>query len=126
PAGLAAGAARRRGGAGRRGALMPPLPDAVAAMRASVLHASWPAPPGVHALTTLRGPAGASAPPFDRLDLGLRNGDDAGVVRENRALLERGLALPSPPCWLRQVHGTGVVVDPDPAREPEADAAVAR
>ena len=38
----------------------------------------------------------------------------------------RGLGLPSAPCWLRQVHGTRVVVDPDPADEPEADAAVAR
>jgi YfiH family protein len=100
--------------------------EAEAAVRASVLPAVWPAPPGVHALATLRGPAGGSAAPFDRFDFGLRNGDDAGVVRGNRALLERGLGLPSAPCWLRQVHGTQVVVDPDPADEPEADAAVAR
>jgi YfiH family protein len=93
---------------------------------ASVLAADWPAPPGVRALTTLRGPAGGSAPPFDRFDLGLRNGDDADAVRANRELLARGLGLPSAPCWLRQVHGPRVVVDPDPAREPEADAAVAR
>jgi len=97
-----------------------------AAVRASVLPADWPAPPGVHALATLRGPAGASMPPFDRFDFGLRNGDDLDAVRANRELLERGLALPSPPCWLRQVHGTRVVVDPDPATEPEADAAVSR
>jgi YfiH family protein len=96
------------------------------AVRASLLQADWPAPHGVRALTTLRGPAGASAAPFDRFDLGLRNGDDADVVRGNRALLERGLALPSPPCWLRQVHGTHVVVDPEPEGEPEADAAVGR
>lgn len=95
-------------------------------VRASVLPADWPAPPGVRALTTLRGPAGESAAPFDRFDLGLRNGDDVEAVRRNRALLARGLGLPSPPCWLRQVHGTRVVVDPDPADEPEADAAVAR
>ena len=100
--------------------------DAEAAVRASVLPAAWPAPPGVHALATLRGPAGDSAAPFDRFDFGMRNGDDPGVVRGNRALLERGLALPSAPCWLRQVHGTRVVLDPDPADEPEADAAVAR
>jgi YfiH family protein len=101
--------------------------DAAAAIvRASVLPADWPAPPGVHALTTLRGPAGESAAPFDRFDLGLRNGDDPAVAQRNRALLARGLGLPSAPCWLRQVHGTHVVVDPDPADEPEADAAVAR
>ena len=100
--------------------------DAAAGVRASVLPAAWPAPPGVHALATLRGPAGDSAAPFDRFDFGLRNGDDPGVVRGNRVLLERGLGLPSAPCWLRQVHGTRVVVDPDPADEPEADAAVAR
>lgn len=104
----------------------PPSPDAAAAVRASVLHADWPAPAGMHALTTLRGPAGGSQPPFDRLDLGLRNGDDAGVVQGNRALLQHGLTLPSAPCWLRQVHGTRVVVDPEPGVEIEADAAVAR
>jgi YfiH family protein len=97
-----------------------------ASVRASVLRAGWPAPPGVQALTTLRGPAGASVAPFDRFDFGLRNGDDPEVVAGNRALLGRGLALPAAPCWLRQVHGTRVVVDPDPALEPEADAAVAR
>jgi YfiH family protein len=101
-------------------------PVATGDVGASVLRADWPAPPGVRALTTLRGPAGGSAAPFDRFDLGLRNGDDVDVVRRNRALLERGLALPAPPCWLRQVHGTRVVVDPDPDDEPEADAAIAR
>lgn len=108
-------------------AAMPPdRPDAAALVRDSVLRAGWPAPAGVSALTTLRGPAGWSAPPFDRFDLGLRNGDDAVAVQANRELLERGLALPSAPCWLRQVHGTRVVVDPEPGEEPEADAAVAR
>lgn len=104
---------------------MPSAGDALA-VQASLLQADWPAPHGVRALTTLRGPAGASTAPFDRFDLGLRNGDDVDVVRGNRALLERGLGLPSPPCWLRQVHGTHVVVDPEPDAEPEADAAVAR
>lgn len=102
------------------------MDDAAAIVRASVLPADWPAPPGVRALTTLRGPAGEAEVPFDRFDLGLRNGDDIATVQRNRALLARGLGLPSPPCWLRQVHGTHVVVDPDPADEPEADAAVAR
>lgn len=99
-----------------------------APVRASVLRADWPAPPGVQALVTLRGPAGDSAPPFDRFDMGLRNGDDPAAVARNRALLERGLALPSAPHWLRQVHGTSVhrvaaAGSPDRG-EPEADAAV--
>lgn len=75
----------------------------------SVLPAAWPAPPGVHALTTLRGPAGASGAPFDRFNLGLRCGDDPAAPSRNRTLLREGLALPSGPRWLRQVHGTGVV-----------------
>lgn len=36
------------------------------------IDADWPAPPGVRGLTTLRGGAGVSPPPFDRLNLGLR------------------------------------------------------
>ena len=105
-------------------------------VRASVLHANWPAPPGVHALATLRGPAGGSRAPFDRFDMGLRNGDDVAIVTANRALLAQGLALPSGPRWLRQVHGTRVH-DADlqvpltasggkASPEPEADAAVTR
>jgi YfiH family protein len=95
-------------------------------VRASLLHAEWPAPPNVHAFTTMRGPAGDSAAPFDRFNLGLRSGDDAGVVADNRVLLERALELPSAPRWLRQVHGAGVVrVDATPSiDEPDADAAV--
>jgi YfiH family protein len=112
------------------------MTQAAAEVRASVLRADWPAPPGVHALVTLRGPAGGSASPFDRFDMGLRNGDDVAVVARNRELLERGLELPSTPCWLRQVHGTAVCRLPSsgPAghllpqagegSEPEADAAV--
>ena len=94
-------------------------------LRDSVLPANWPAPAGVHALTTLRGPAGESPPPFDHFDMGLRNGDDPAVVQRNRALLATGLGLPSAPRWLRQVHGTTVAVEPGDD-EPEADAAVTR
>ncbi|MGN6513552.1 MAG: polyphenol oxidase family protein, partial [Lysobacteraceae bacterium] len=96
-------------------------------VRESVLAADWPAPPGVQALTTLRGPAGDSRPPFDRFSFGLRNGDDPAAVAANRELLERGLGLPSAPCWLRQVHGTRVLRfdgPPEEGGEPEADAAV--
>jgi YfiH family protein len=100
--------------------------EARSLLQASLLPAAWPAPPGVHALATLRGPAGDSRAPFDSLDLGLRNGDDAATVLGNREWVERGLELPSPPRWLRQVHGTHVAVDPPADAEVEADAAVSQ
>ena len=93
------------------------------AIRCSLLPADWPAPPGVFAFTTLRGPAGDSRAPFDSFNLGMRSGDDEDVVAENRRMLENALELPSSPRWLRQVHGAGVVVDPG-FDEPEADAAI--
>lgn len=106
---------------------------AVDAPGTAVLQAGWPPPPGVVAFTTLRHGAGTSAPPFDRFNLGLRSGDDAGAVLGNRAELVERCGLPSEPHWLRQVHGTGVLRFDAPARpadttrrdsEPEADAAV--
>jgi YfiH family protein len=102
------------------------LREATAAVQSSVLRAGWPAPAGVQALTTLRGPAGDSAAPFDRFDLGLRNGDDAAVVAGNRRMLAEGLGLPGRPRWLRQVHGTTVADEPGDGLEIEADAAVTR
>lgn len=72
------------------------------------LQPDWPAPPGVRAVTTLRHGLGVSRPPFDKLNLGIRNGDDGEAVAVNRRLLAEALALPSPPRWLRQVHGTAV------------------
>lgn len=99
--------------------------SAAAAVAASVLRADWPAPPGVQALVTLRGPAGASAPPFARWNLGLGSGDDVAVVAANRALLQPGLGLSSAPRWLRQVHGAAVAIEPG-LDMPEADAAVTR
>ena len=91
------------------------------------IDADWPAPPGVRGLITLRGGAGVSPPPFDRLNLGLRCGDDPANALHNRALLSQWLALPSAPHWLQQVHGTGVLrfeAPPAAGDEPVADAAV--
>lgn len=94
--------------------------------QAAFLEAAWPAPPGVRAFTTLRHGAGGSQPPFDQFNLGSRCGDDPATVAANRAELAQRAALPSPPHWLRQVHGAGVIrfdrAQPD--GEPEADASV--
>jgi hypothetical protein len=99
--------------------------------RAPVVPASWPAPAGVHAFTTLRHGAGVSQAPFDAFNLGNKyaaDGDDPAVVARNRAQLAELAGLPSAPHWLKQVHGTEVVrVDrpADPAAaEPVADALV--
>lgn len=97
------------------------------------LPADWPAPPRVHALTTLRTGAGASQPPFDCFNLGNRSaadGDDPATVQRNRDELAARLALPTPPHWLRQVHGVQVLCFDGPPQgagidaEPTADAAV--
>lgn len=89
-----------------------------------LIRPDWPARVG--ALVTTR-EGGASSGAFASLNFGLRSGDDEAAVRENRRRLES--VLPSPPLWLRQVHGTRVA-DADAAQaagaEPEADAAVAR
>jgi len=92
------------------------------------LHADWPAPPGVRAVTTLRHGLGVSKAPFDAFNLGARCGDDPDAVIENRRQLAIALQLPTPPRWLRQVHGVEVSVEPRSvhadADEPLADAAV--
>ncbi len=93
--------------------------------RSSVLIAEWPASSAVHALTTLRGPAGVSIAPFHHFNLGMRCGDDASAVTRNRDALVEHLDLPSAPRWLQQVHGATVVsCDHNEDDEPEADAAV--
>lgn len=87
----------------------------------------WPEVRGVRAVVTTRRLPGRSAPPFDAFNLGARSGDDPAAVAANRRALVDWLALPSAPCWLRQVHGTGVHRADEPTtHEPEADAAVAR
>ena len=103
--------------------------------RASVgpafLPADWPAPPGVHAFTTLRHGLGVSSPPFDHFNLGNRyaaDGDDPTTVERNRALLVEAAGLPLAPYWLKQVHGVDVVRcdgPPGEGHEPIADASVA-
>lgn len=87
----------------------------------------WPAPANVRAVVTTReGPGDASHSPWG-FNVGTRCGDDAAAVAAHRAGLAGLLALPGPPCWLRQVHGTRVLdIDEEASAEPEADAAVTR
>ena len=93
----------------------------------SILRPDWPLPPTVRAAVTTRHGDGASRAPFDTFNLGARCGDDGDAVADNRARLIEHLALPSPPSWLRQVHGTGVATFDSPnAEEPEADASFTR
>ena len=52
---------------------------------------------------------GASAKPWDSLNLATRVGDAPQHVARNRALLSAALKLPQGPLWLRQEHGNRVV-----------------
>jgi hypothetical protein len=84
----------------------------------SFLVPDWPAPPGVHALMTLRG-GGTSSGPHASFNLGAHCGDAPEAVRRNRALLRA--RLPAEPRWVRQVHGVGVVQADALDAVPQAD-----
>lgn len=94
-------------------------------MAANWIPASWPAPDCVVAGTTLRH-GGVSEGSFRSLNLGEFSGDDAKAVQENRTRFRAICDLPSAPRWLRQVHGTSVVIEPRAGETPEADAAITR
>ena len=83
----------------------------------------WPAPKRIRAIITTR-KGGASRGEFASLNLGQRTGDDPQAVAANRTRL-RGV-LPQEPRWLKQVHGSRVVVADEVTTPPEADASVAR
>jgi copper oxidase (laccase) domain-containing protein len=54
---------------------------------------------------------GRSGPPFDSLNIGLNTGDDADVVRANRALLAGALGLEAAALTtVHQVHGPAVLM----------------
>lgn len=88
----------------------------------------WPAPARVRVAVSTRWGPGVSSPPFERFNLGARNGDAAEAVAHNRRALRSALALPGAPHWLRQVHGTTVhhVHSAPGEDEPVADAVVTR
>lgn len=93
-------------------------------MRAGFVPARWAAPPGVRAGVTTRD-GGVSSGALGTLNLGAHVGDLPESVAENRRRVRESLALPSEPLWLRQVHGTDVVVhDGAAGLDPQADAAV--
>ena len=84
------------------------------------LHADWPAPDNIHALTTTR-TGGVSQPPRDTLNLGFNCGDDRHAVLKNREQLNTHLSLPSPPLWLKQVHGSTIIHGDDHQTNIKAD-----
>jgi YfiH family protein len=90
---------------------------------------AWQAPPRVHAFVTTRN-GGVSRGAFASLDVGGASAGDDAAIAENRRRI--GAWLPSPPVWLEQVHGAGVVVvardnvDALRASPPRADALVTR
>ncbi len=89
------------------------------------LAAGWPAPPNVHAGTTLRG-AGVSAGAYTTLNLGEHVADDPARVAENRRRFANACALPSEPVWLCQTHSSNVALDAPDCPDPGTDAIVTR
>jgi YfiH family protein len=99
-----------------------------AAAGPAFLAAQLPGVRGGRAFTTLR-TGGTSEGRYAALNLAAHVGDRPHAVAANRASLRVAAALPGEPLWLRQVHGTAVVVHADgpaPADPPTADAAVSR
>ena len=76
-------------------------------MTLPMLDTEWSPPGGVRAAFTLRS-GGASAAPWDSLNLGTHVGDDLLAVAHNRRRVAQALSLPAEPRWLSQVHGTAV------------------
>lgn len=72
------------------------------------LQPNWPAPPGVHAYTTLRF-GGQSKAPYATFNLSDYVGDNLQDVLANRARLKQELQLPGEPIWLEQTHSTKVL-----------------
>ncbi|GAB6040495.1 peptidoglycan editing factor PgeF [Endothiovibrio diazotrophicus] len=85
---------------------------------------NWPAPATVRAAVTTR-LGGVSARPYDSFNLATHVEDDPRAVAVNRARLREALGLPAEPCWLNQIHGTGIVDAAAAAPGCEADGAFA-
>jgi YfiH family protein len=85
----------------------------------------WPAPPHIHALTTLR-IGGCSVGNYASLNLGDHVGDDPVCIEENRQKLYETLKFQHKPFWLNQVHGIKVIDWNGSPQNNEADAAFTR
>ena len=72
------------------------------------LAANWPAPPHIHAGTTLRY-GGVSSHPYNQLNLAVHVNDKHRDVLVNRERLAQCLNLPSEPVWLNQIHGNNII-----------------
>lgn len=95
-------------------------------MSVDLLIPDWNVPATVRALATTRG-GGRSAAPYAGLNLGAHVGDDPASVAANRRRLRQGEPpLPADPLWLRQVHGTRVLLAESYREGAEADACIAR
>jgi YfiH family protein len=92
---------------------------------ASWIEPDWPAPPGVHVISTLR-TGGVSEGRYASLNLGDHVEDDASRVAENRRLLTDSALLPAEPSWLKQVHGVAVADLDELKNVRVADASVTR
>jgi polyphenol oxidase len=80
----------------------------------------WPAPAGVRAWVTERGPGAGR---YGTWNFATHVGDSPDVVATNRARLRAALELPGEPAWLTQVHGARVL-DLDTESAAPADGAV--
>ena len=73
-----------------------------------LIHASWPAPNGVHAAMTTR-LGGVSVAPYNSLNLGYATADDRASVAQNECLTASALGMPVKDFrWVYQVHGIDV------------------
>jgi purine-nucleoside/S-methyl-5'-thioadenosine phosphorylase / adenosine deaminase len=95
---------------------MAPLAEALAAAGLDWIVPDWPAPAGVRAFSTTRN---VGAGHVSTASSAARAGVEEAILRW----------LPSPPRWLRQVHGSDVYEayeDPATSERPRADAIVTR
>lgn len=109
---------------------MPPININTSPPEPYLLYPNWSVPNHVRAVVTTRRSGGVSHAPYDSCNLGDHVGDKPDNVVANRAFIREALQLPSEPYWLKQVHGTDVLVvdqpNPNPSEAYTADASMTR
>ncbi|MDX1491976.1 MAG: peptidoglycan editing factor PgeF [Pseudohongiellaceae bacterium] len=83
----------------------------------------WQLPPNITAFSTTRA-GGESEPPFDSFNLAYHVGDADAHVRHNRHRLGGHLPAATSIQWLKQVHGTDIVIAQPDNEERVGDAIV--